>query len=110
MTGVPRVPAPGNLARPRVRPGALWQPEDPPPGRVVNAAGRAPLLLVCDHASDAIPRRLGGLGVDARDLQAHIAYDIGAAEIGALLAARFDAPLMLSGFSRLVIDCNRALD
>jgi predicted N-formylglutamate amidohydrolase len=88
----------------------LLQPGDPPPFRAVNPAGRTPLLLVCDHASDVIPLRLGGLGVDARDRQAHIAYDIGAAEIAALLAARFDAPLLLSGFSRLVIDCNRALD
>jgi len=85
----------------------LLQPGDPAPVRVVNAEGRAPLLLVCDHASDAIPRRLDGLGVEPRDLQAHIAYDIGAAAVAERLAARFDAPLMLSGFSRLVIDCNR---
>ncbi|MEJ0070318.1 MAG: N-formylglutamate amidohydrolase [Pseudomonadota bacterium] len=65
---------------------------------------------MCDHACDAIPRRLDGLGVAARDLQAHIAYDIGAAAVAERLAARFDAPLMLSGFSRLVIDCNRTLD
>src|SRR5271155_6166681 len=88
----------------------LLQPEDPAPFRVVNEAGRAPLLLVCDHASDAIPRRLAGLGVAPRALQAHIAYDIGAAAVAERLAARFDAPLLLSGFSRLVIDCNRKLD
>jgi predicted N-formylglutamate amidohydrolase len=85
----------------------LLQPEDPAPFRVVNPDGRAPLLLVSDHASDAIPRRLGGLGVAPRALQAHIAYDIGAAAVAERLAARFDAPLLLSGFSRLVIDCNR---
>jgi predicted N-formylglutamate amidohydrolase len=67
-------------------------------------------LLVCDHASDAIPCRLGDLGVSARERQTHIAYDIGAAAVARLLSARFDAPLLLSGFSRLVIDCNRALD
>src|SRR5271154_2273432 len=85
----------------------LLLPGDPAPVRVVNADGRAPLLLVCDHASDAIPRRLDFLGVAPRDLQAHIAYDIGAAAVAERLAARFDAPLMLSGFSRLGIDCNR---
>jgi predicted N-formylglutamate amidohydrolase len=89
---------------------ALLEPGDPEPVRVVNPGGRAPLLLVCDHASDAIPRRLGDLGVPARDLQTHIAYDIGAAAVAEALAAAFDAPLVMTGFSRLVIDCNRALD
>jgi predicted N-formylglutamate amidohydrolase len=88
----------------------LLQPGDPPPFRVVNAEGRAPLLLVCDHASDAIPRRLGDLGVGARDLTTHIAYDIGAAAVAERLADLIDARLVLAGFSRLVIDCNRVLD
>lgn len=87
---------------------ALLQPGDPPPFQAVNPDGRAPLMLVCDHASDAIPRALDGLGVAARELQTHIAYDIGAAAVARRLSARFDAPLLLSGFSRLVIDCNRA--
>ena len=87
---------------------SLLQPGDPPPFQRVNPDGRAPLVLVCDHASDAIPRALNGLGVAARELQTHIAYDIGAAGVARLLAERFEAPLLLSGFSRLVIDCNRA--
>jgi len=87
----------------------LLQPDDPPAFSAVNPDGRAPLLLVCDHASAAVPRRLAGLGVAARDLQLHIAYDIGAAAVARLLARRFDAPLLLSGYSRLVIDCNRKL-
>jgi predicted N-formylglutamate amidohydrolase len=89
---------------------ALLQPGDPAPVRVVNPEGRAPLLLVCDHASDAIPRWLGDLGVAPRDRQTHIAYDIGAAAVAEGLAAALDAPLVMAGFSRLVIDCNRALD
>ena len=86
---------------------SLLQPDDPPPFEAVNPDGRAPLLLVCDHASDAVPRQLAGLGVAAREMQTHIAYDIGAAAVARLMAARFDAPLLLSGYSRLVIDCNR---
>src|SRR5579863_8891224 len=88
----------------------LLQPGDPEPVRLVNPDGRAPLLLVCDHASDAIPRRLGTLGVGPRELVTHIAYDIGAAAVAEGLAAAFDAPLVKAGFSRLVIDCNRVLD
>jgi predicted N-formylglutamate amidohydrolase len=87
---------------------SLLQPGDPPPFQAVNPDGRAPLLLVCDHASDAVPRALNGLGVAQREMQTHIAYDIGAAAVARILAARFDAPLLLSGYSRLVIDCNRA--
>jgi predicted N-formylglutamate amidohydrolase len=104
------MPIANKPAKSRVMTEPLLQSGDPTPVRVVNQAGRAPLLLVCDHASDAIPRRLAGLGVAPRDLQAHIAYDIGAAAVAERLAARFDATLMLSGFSRLVIDCNRKLD
>jgi len=98
---------PGKPAKSRAMTEPLLQPGDPAPFRVVNPDGRATLLLVCDHAGDAVPLRLAGLGVAPRDLQAHIAYDIGAAAVAELLAARFDAPLMLTGFSRLVIDCNR---
>src|SRR5258706_3767939 len=56
---------------------SLLQPDDPPPFEAVNPDGRAPLLLVCDHASAAVPRKLGGgegggLGVAAREMQTHI--------------------------------------
>src|SRR5690606_38198156 len=39
-----------------------------------------------------------------------IGWDPGAAEVARGLAAELDAPLVLSGYSRLVIDCNRPLD
>ena len=45
-----------------------------------------------------------------RDLHRHIAYDIGAAEVTHLLAGQQDAPAVLAGYSRLVIDPNRSLD
>lgn len=87
----------------------LLGPEDPPPVAVVNPAGQAPVLLICDHASNAVPRALHGLGLTERDLHRHIAYDIGSADITRLLAQALDAPAVLAGYSRLVIDCNRAL-
>lgn len=88
----------------------LLGPGDPPAVEVYNDRGAAPLLLVCDHASEVIPRRLGDLGVSDADIRRHIGYDIGAAPLARLLADAFDAPLVLSGFSRLVVDCNRRLD
>lgn len=88
----------------------LLTPDDPAPFRVYNAEGKAPILIVCDHASNAVPARLHGLGLLERDLHRHIALDIGAAEMSEKLADRFDAPAILGGYSRLVIDCNRQLD
>lgn len=88
----------------------LLGPDDPPPVTVIHSAGRAPVLLVCDHASAAIPARLGRLGLDETALARHIAYDIGAAWVTQALAAALDAPAVLSGYSRLVIDLNRAPD
>lgn len=88
----------------------LLGPHDPPAVEVFNASGRAPVLLLCDHASRAVPRALDRLGLDDRALQRHIAWDIGAADMARILAHRFDAPLVLAGYSRLVVDCNRDVD
>src|SRR6185503_9006382 len=67
-------------------------------------------LLVCDHASRRVPRGLGDLGLPPTAFDRHIAWDIGAAEVARHLAAAFDAPLVMSGYSRLVLDPNRAID
>lgn len=86
----------------------LLGPDDPAPVRIVNPNGTAPVLIVCDHASNAVPAALHGLGLAERDLHRHIAYDIGAAAVTRSLADRLDAIAVLSGYSRLLIDCNRA--
>ena len=86
---------------------ALIGPADPPPFVVVKPEATRPILLVCDHASRAIPRSLGTLGLDAAALTKHIAWDIGAAELTRRLAERLNAPAVLASYSRLVIDLNR---
>lgn len=88
----------------------LLSPDDPPPFEIVGGEGRASVLLICDHASRAVPRRLDRLGLDEASLLRHIGWDIGAAEVTRRLAALLDAPAVLAGYSRLVIDCNRATD
>ncbi len=88
---------------------ALLGPADPPPFSVANAGGRGRALFVCDHASNRMPAALGTLGLAGDRLQEHIAWDIGAAAVADILSGRFDAPLVKSGYSRLVIDCNRDL-
>ncbi len=67
-------------------------------------------LVLCDHASNAIPPEFGTLGLAADQLERHIAYDIGAAWLSRRLAARLHCPALLTSFSRLLIDPNRGLD
>ncbi|MFA7431496.1 MAG: N-formylglutamate amidohydrolase [Rhodospirillaceae bacterium] len=88
-------------------PQGLLGPDDPPPFEVVNLDGTAPLLLVCDHASRTVPAGLDNLGLPDDRLAEHIGWDIGAAAVTRALAERLNAPAVLCGYSRLVIDCNR---
>jgi predicted N-formylglutamate amidohydrolase len=89
---------------------AILAPDEPAPFEVHNAAGGAPVLLLCDHATRFVPRALNSLGLSEAELSRHVAWDIGIAEVTRDLARRLDAPAVLSHFSRLVIDPNRALD
>lgn len=81
----------------------------PPAVTAVNEGGASPYVLLCEHASNHIPAAYAGLGVAPADLQRHIAWDIGAADLARRLSRLLDAPLFLSGYSRLLIDCNRPL-
>ena len=103
----PRVPV-ENPTRGR-HPGSLLGPSEPPPFEVINVSGGARLLLVCDHASRRIPARLRDLGLDELALGRHIACDIGAGDVTRRLSEMLDAPAVLAGYSRLVVDCNRKL-
>lgn len=76
---------------------------------VFNSSGNSEILLVCDHASNKVPLFLEGLGLTNTQINDHIAWDPGAADVARELALHLDATLVLSGYSRLVIDCNRSL-
>lgn len=82
---------------------------DPAPLEVINPAGEASLILCCDHASNAVPAHMERLGLAQAELERHIGWDIGAAALTRKLAARYGCPAFLSGYSRLIIDCNRPL-
>lgn len=84
--------------------------QDPPSFRVLNAQGRAPAVLICDHASRAVPAAMNNLGLPDDELLRHIGWDPGTAAITERLAQSLDAPAVFSGVSRLVIDCNRRPD
>lgn len=86
---------------------ATTLPDWPAPFELVNPAGRSPIVLVCEHASNHIPSEYGGLGLAPEHLERHIAWDRGAAELTRRLAARLDSAALLGTYSRLLIDLNR---
>ncbi len=65
------------------------------------------MVLVCEHAANAIPPEYGQLGLGPADLARHIAWDVGAGALTRALSARLDATAILGVVSRLVIDVNR---
>ncbi|WP_230531397.1 N-formylglutamate amidohydrolase [Microvirga roseola] len=83
---------------------------EPCPVELVEGAVESGILILCDHASNAVPPDLGDLGLPEAEFQRHIAYDIGAAAVTRSLARRLQAPAILTQFSRLVIDPNRGRD
>ena len=69
--------------------------------------GRGPFVIVCEHASNRLPRALGSLGLTSAALERHIAWDPGAAGVAEGLAERLGGDLVLQRYSRLTADCNR---
>tara|TARA_R110000868_G_scaffold64251_6_gene193175 strand:- start:270 stop:1160 length:891 start_codon:yes stop_codon:yes gene_type:complete len=67
-------------------------------------------LVICDHASNALPEGYGTLGLAPSEFSRHIAYDIGAAEVSRRLAEALNCPAVLARYSRLLIDLNRGAD
>lgn len=80
------------------------------PVEIVEGRRDAGVIFLCDHASNALPPRYGDLGLPPAEFQRHIAYDIGAAWMTRAMAAVFDAPAVMTTFSRLLIDPNRGGD
>ena len=54
-----------------------------------------------------IPAPFDNLGLAQEELKSHAAWDPGALAVASCLAKKLDAPLIASGVSRLVYDCNR---
>jgi predicted N-formylglutamate amidohydrolase len=75
------------------------------PGRIDRG-----LILLCDHASNALPPAYGTLGLPPEQLRRHIAYDIGAEAVVRALSARLQVPALMTRYSRLLIDPNRGRD
>lgn len=79
------------------------------PVTIAGPAGGARLLVTCEHASPDMPAEYAGLGLAADQRHDHIGWDIGAATLTDELARQLAAAAVLSGASRLLVDCNRDL-
>jgi predicted N-formylglutamate amidohydrolase len=81
---------------------------------IIPGAADAGLILICDHASNAIPEAYHTdglpLGLPLSEFERHIAFDRGAGAVTRRLAAALGAPAILSCYSRLLIDVNRGAD
>ena len=55
----------------------LLSPGDPAPVVELRPGGASPFLLIADHAGQAVPARLGDLGLPRSELDRHIGWDIG---------------------------------
>ena len=87
----------------------LLDASEPAPYEVHRAGATAPQLVVCDHAARRIPRALNHLGLSTEHRASHIAQDLGAGQLALALSERLNATAVLCNYSRLVVDCNRAL-
>lgn len=79
-----------------------------PPAEILEGSARD-VLLLCDHASNAVPHDVD-LRIAPELLDLHIAIDIGAGAVTRALATRLEAPAILATVSRLVIDLHREPD
>jgi len=77
---------------------------------IIPGRSDAGLILICDHAVNAIPAAYGTLGLEPKELERHIAYDIGALAVMKGVAQALGVPAIFAKFSRLLIDVNRGLD
>ena len=75
-----------------------------------NEDKKSNFLIICDHASNHIPAKYNGLGLSKEILNTHIAYDIGAKEVALNISKFLNCPLVMTNFSRLLIDANRGVD
>ena len=95
---------------PRARPSDARAPEAFAPVRRVTGRLDGGLLLLCDHAANALPPAYGRLGLPEAQFERHIAYDIGARRATEAMAEALGAPALLTTYSRLLIDPNRGPD
>lgn len=67
----------------------------------------SPILLLCEHAGNAVPHPWGTLGLPPAFFDTHYGYDPGVDGLTRTLSERLDAPAVLARYSRIFVDYNR---
>ena len=75
--------------------------------RILDAPGKARILISAEHSGTEVPPELGDLGIGPGELRRHIGYDIGIEGVVLRLHCLTGHPAILGRFSRLVADVNR---
>jgi len=78
-----------------------------PVARIVPIPEGSKVCVVCEHASNRIPKKLGSLGLSDAALLTHIAWDPGALPVAEALTTHLAGGAIFGCVSRLVYDCNR---
>ena len=79
------------------------------PYSIYNHNEHSKIIILCDHASKTIPKKYKNLGLSQKNVNKHIGWDIGALKLAKKISKRTNSTLIYSGYSRLLVDCNRAL-
>ena len=85
----------------------ILSPDDPIPVEVIPSTIDSRVLLVCDHAGDAVPRSLHEQNLSREELSRHIAVDVNAYRVALTVANELNSTLVSQRYSRLVVDMNR---
>ena len=75
-----------------------------------NTKSRSNLLIIAEHAGNEIPLEFSNLGLSDYDRGRHISYDIGVLGICKLLSMKINDHIIMSKYSRLLVDLNRSMN
>ena len=75
-----------------------------------NTKSKSQLLIIAEHAGNEIPVELRNLGLNKNDLRRHISHDIGVYGVCEFLSKKVKDQIILSKFSRLLVDLNRGIN
>ena len=71
---------------------------------------KSPILIIVDHASNAIPKEYKNLELSKSYLDSHIAYDLNIVNLANKLSKELNSEIIFGEYSRLFIDLNRSKD